>query len=216
MNAPHEFSSTAVYVHMEGARAADTKHTGKGIRMYSVLFTACAYPWVPHPPHHQHHCPYTLTTIATNSLAAVACQVYTWFLGVYWVSRTVGIAGYVLLILDMFGVGLLLSWLLPPGTSLLLLWYGLYFGILGRDCAEVASDQMASVMGSGSKLTSTVHNCGICGGELKDYSHLGEEVGWRGGDSGGRSSVWLNLRWNGSCPGEVCCEDMLTWLQWWR
>jgi RING finger protein 121 len=106
--------------------------------------------------------------------------VYSWFLGVYVVSRAVGIAGYVLLILDMFGVGLLLSWLLPPGTSLLLLWYGLYFGILGRDCAEVASDQMASVMGSGSRLTSTVHNCGICGGELKDYTHLGEEVGARG------------------------------------
>ena len=24
----------------------------------------------------------------------------------------------------------------------LLLWYGLYFGILGRDCAEIASDWM--------------------------------------------------------------------------
>jgi hypothetical protein len=28
------------------------------------------------------------------------------------------------------------------GLSLLLLWYGLYFGILGRDLAEVASEQM--------------------------------------------------------------------------
>lgn len=28
------------------------------------------------------------------------------------------------------------------GLSLLLLWYGLYFGILGRDLAEVATEQM--------------------------------------------------------------------------
>ena len=34
----------------------------------------------------------------------------------------------------------------------------------------------AQVMGSGARLTSTVHNCGICGGELKDFSHVGEEV----------------------------------------
>jgi hypothetical protein len=30
------------------------------------------------------------------------------------------------------------------GLSLVLLWYGLYFGILGRDLAEVSSEQMVS------------------------------------------------------------------------
>lgn len=121
---------------------------------------------------------------------------------------------------------------------MILLWYGLYFGILGRDLAEVASEQMVRKAGSltttcslasllaswhstcfglldvqvrhgcnievyaassccpsnicynlcllqgnaigvGKRLTSTVNSCGICGGELKDTSHLGEEVcGW--------------------------------------
>jgi RING finger protein 121 len=56
----------------------------------------------------------------------------------------VGVAGYVMLLLDLFGVGLLLVKLIPQGTSLVLLWYGLYFGILGRDCAEVASGQIVS------------------------------------------------------------------------
>lgn len=28
------------------------------------------------------------------------------------------------------------------GACVLLLWYGLYFGVLGRDCAEVAADRM--------------------------------------------------------------------------
>jgi hypothetical protein len=52
-------------------------------------------------------------------------QVYTFFLALYKVAWTLGVAGYVLLILDLFGVGLLLTMIgLPPGTSLILLWYG--------------------------------------------------------------------------------------------
>jgi RING finger protein 121 len=69
-------------------------------------------------------------------------QVYGWFLGAYKVSVAVGVSGYILLVLDMFGIGLLLARWVEPGLSLLLLWYGLYFGILGRDLAEVASEQM--------------------------------------------------------------------------
>lgn len=71
-------------------------------------------------------------------------QVYGWFLAAYKVSVAVGMTGYILLILDMFGVGLLLAKFVEPGLSLILLWYGLYFGILGRDLAEVASEQMVS------------------------------------------------------------------------
>lgn len=52
-------------------------------------------------------------------------QVYTFFLAAYKIAWTLGVAGYVLLILDLFGVGLLLTALgLPAGTSLVLLWYG--------------------------------------------------------------------------------------------
>eukprot|EP00878_Enallax_costatus_P017160 GHUV01018016.1.p1 GENE.GHUV01018016.1~~GHUV01018016.1.p1 ORF type:complete len:286 (+),score=74.02 GHUV01018016.1:743-1600(+) len=102
-------------------------------------------------------------------------KVYGWFLATYKVSVAVGMTGYILLILDMFGVGLLLAKYVEPGLSLVLLWYGLYFGILGRDLAEVASEQMASTIGSGKRLTSTVSACGMCGGELKDLSHLGQE-----------------------------------------
>ncbi|GBF93490.1 hypothetical protein Rsub_06623 [Raphidocelis subcapitata] len=100
-------------------------------------------------------------------------KVYTFFLAAYKIAWTLGVAGYVLLILDLFGVGLLLTALgLPAGTSLVLLWYGLYFGILGRDCAELMADAMAA--GLNGRITSTAHSCGVCGGELRDYSHLGE------------------------------------------
>ncbi len=69
---------------------------------------------------------------------------YSWFLGAHRVSVGIGLAGYILLLGDMLGLGLLTARLLEPGLSLLLLWYGLYFGILGRDLAEVASEQMVS------------------------------------------------------------------------
>ena len=58
------------------------------------------------------------------------------------VSVAAGLAGYLLLIVEMSGLGVLLRPLLAPTTALVLLWYGLYFGILGRDAAEVASDRM--------------------------------------------------------------------------
>lgn len=84
-------------------------------------------------------------------------QVYSWFLGTYNVSVAVGILGYLLLIAELFlassgasrgssggtreGSGR------PPaykfrGMGAVVLWYGLYFGVLGRDAAEVAADRM--------------------------------------------------------------------------
>ncbi len=69
-------------------------------------------------------------------------QVYSWFMATHKVSVAAGLAGYLLLIVEMSGLGVLLRPLLAPTTALVLLWYGLYFGILGRDAAEVASDRM--------------------------------------------------------------------------
>ncbi len=52
-----------------------------------------------------------------------AAQVYTWFLGSYKVSLAMGMCGYVLLILEMFGAGPLLNLVFPqvgqrPGCCL--------------------------------------------------------------------------------------------------
>lgn len=103
-------------------------------------------------------------------------KVYSWFLGVYRLSTYIGVAGYILLIVELCGLAPVIVLVMPPQTPFLLLCYGLYFGVLGRDCAEVATDRMALVMGSGQRIRSTVNNCGICGNEMKDYSHLGEEA----------------------------------------
>ena len=49
-----------------------------------------------------------------------------------------------MLILEGVGFGLLIGPSWPDGISLMLVWYGLYYGVLGRDLAEVAGDRMVS------------------------------------------------------------------------
>ena len=71
-------------------------------------------------------------------------KVYSYFLGVYKISVGVGLAGYALLILEVCGMGPFFRHALEPIAAVMLLWYGLYFGVLGRDCAEVAADRMVS------------------------------------------------------------------------
>ena len=54
---------------------------------------------------------------------AGARQVYGWFLGLYKVSVAAGLGGYLLLVLEVFGIGLLLRPAGVPATlSLLLVW----------------------------------------------------------------------------------------------
>ena len=33
------------------------------------------------------------------------------------------------------------------GTGVTIIFYGLYYGVLGRDCAEICTDKMAAKMG---------------------------------------------------------------------
>ncbi|KXZ56725.1 hypothetical protein GPECTOR_1g653 [Gonium pectorale] len=96
-------------------------------------------------------------------------QVYTFFLGVYKASKVVGVTGYCMVLAELFGMGPLLHLLLPRDFAIDLVWYGLYFGILGRDCAQVASDSLSSRLGmEGRQLVTRINNCGICGNELRD------------------------------------------------
>ena len=69
-------------------------------------------------------------------------QVYSWFLGCHKACVIIGVVGYALLILEGTGLGMLVGPWWPDGISLMLVWYGLYYGVLGRDMAEVAGDRM--------------------------------------------------------------------------
>ena len=60
-----------------------------------------------------------------------------------------GILGYMIVMLTLLGLNLLL--LIKPQVAmdfgLLCLFYGLYFGVVGRDFAEVCTDSMAAHIG---------------------------------------------------------------------
>lgn len=153
-------------------------------------------------------------------------QVYAWFMVVFRLSVGAGFCGYILLLLEFTGLGLLLRPLLGPGAALTggagsrgeaeggwrvcwraqgfgagghaaacrnlgcaascrspppcacihrlrlqpshapapaspcflpaAVWYGLYYGILTRDSAEVASDRIARSLGTGRKMAVSV------------------------------------------------------------
>lgn len=75
--------------------------------------------------------------------------VYKWFLLIYKISYGSGILGYMVIMLTMLGVNML--FLIKPQYSmdfgLLVMFYGLYFGVVSRDFAEVCSDTMAAHIG---------------------------------------------------------------------
>lgn len=101
-------------------------------------------------------------------------RVYGWFFMVYKASYTLSIVGYVLVMAEFVGISHLLirlthSEVFHSVVSLgaLLMFYGLYFGVLGRDCAEMCTTRLASTMGfTGKGIPSKIlppRTCCICG-----------------------------------------------------
>lgn len=75
--------------------------------------------------------------------------VYKWFYFIYKLSYVLGILGYILVLFTFVGLNIILDvkphiWM---DWGILFLFYGLYFGVLGRDVAEICADTMASHIG---------------------------------------------------------------------
>ncbi|CAL8463670.1 g3204 [Coccomyxa elongata] len=130
-------------------------------------------------------------------------RVYKWFSSIYMLSVGLGVVGYILMamlgFLEAGGVGPQLRAALPSLHSLCisLLWYGLYFGVLGRDCAEVAADRMASLIGMQRQMAVSVRSCGICGEDLQDFGAVmsAREVAAGGTSEGsGQGTVQLGCK----------------------
>ncbi|KAG7197899.1 hypothetical protein KM043_016143 [Ampulex compressa] len=99
--------------------------------------------------------------------------VYKWFYFIYKLSYVLGIIGNTILLVTLFGVNLVFDikphvWL---DYGLLFAFYGLYFGVLGRDIAEICADKMASHIGyytPGSMPMRVLEPgvCAVCGNKL--------------------------------------------------
>eukprot|EP01023_Acetabularia_acetabulum_P067800 TRINITY_DN9448_c0_g2_i2.p1 TRINITY_DN9448_c0_g2~~TRINITY_DN9448_c0_g2_i2.p1 ORF type:complete len:347 (-),score=35.72 TRINITY_DN9448_c0_g2_i2:175-1215(-) len=101
---------------------------------------------------------YILTRCMKSKLDAnTPWMVYAWFLSGHRVCTSLGTIGY---------MGLVSIWIIGfipfPGLILQLLWYGIYFGVLSRDCAVFATETMATTMGTGESLIRSQYMCGIC------------------------------------------------------
>ncbi|XP_001632498.3 RING finger protein 121 isoform X2 [Nematostella vectensis] len=99
--------------------------------------------------------------------------VYKWFYSVHKVTYALGIAGYLVIMFTLLGLNLM--FMVRPETSMefgiVVMFYGLYYGVLGRDFAEICSDKMASKIGyystTGLPSRSLETNiCAVCGQHL--------------------------------------------------
>ncbi len=83
-----------------------------------------------------------------TSLPNFPSLVYRWFLFIYQITYALGIIGYIILLLVFTGFGLLLP--ISPDMimefGVVLIFYGVYYGVMGRDCAELCVDFMAAAM----------------------------------------------------------------------
>jgi len=122
-----------------------------------------------------------------------------------------GVVGYGLMLTDFFRIENIVGLnnvVGPLGGALLC--YGLYLGVLSRDCASLCADSMASRMGYRSndeedrrELPPTI--CCVCGGHL-DPGSGGDEV--RGGDMDGEAEIIENP-FDG-CLGRQAAECIVT------
>ncbi|GFR16033.1 RING finger protein 121 [Trichonephila clavata] len=99
--------------------------------------------------------------------------VYKWFYLIYMISYAIGVVGYIIVLLTLLGVNLMFRSLPQPwmDCGLLCLFYGLYYGVLGRDISEIITDKMAAKIGyyttTGIPVRQLESNiCAVCGNPI--------------------------------------------------
>jgi len=96
----------------------------------------------------------------------IPSMIYKFFYSLYRVTSFLSGAGYALVVMEIFGVGLIWGIPLAP-AGIMMLGYGLYFGVLFRDWAEICTDLITSNIGYYSKdgiprRQCRYNQCGIC------------------------------------------------------
>jgi len=81
-------------------------------------------------------------------------QVYSWFLRTHTVCYFIGMNSLYM----VFFI---------PGVALLALFFSLYFGVLGRDFAEICAETISNTIGYTKYETAPLNLCALCGEELR-------------------------------------------------
>ncbi|RXG51766.1 RING finger protein [Armadillidium vulgare] len=105
-------------------------------------------------------------SILNNYYFLICRQVYKWFFFIYKACCVLGVAGYFLMMFTLLGVNIIFgarptAWM---DAAFMLIFYGLYYGVLGRDLAEVCADKMASHIGyyKAEGMPTRTLDAGIC------------------------------------------------------
>ncbi|KAA3672554.1 RING finger protein 121 [Paragonimus westermani] len=114
------------------------------------------------------------STLEVSRITMSKRRVYRWFLFMHNASYALGVGGYILMMLTIFQLNHLI--LLPTNwaldIALLTLFYGIYYGVISRDFAEVCTDKMAAQIGYYVPQGMPVRRfdpttCSICTNQLK-------------------------------------------------
>jgi RING finger protein 121 len=133
--------------------------------------------------------------------------IWRFFLATYRICMGVSLAGYILILLEFIGLADFLGLagtLAPFGTTMI--FYGLYFGVLWRDIAEICTDRLASSLfiTGDLPLKAVKSPCSLCRDEIANNiensytlacSHQFHESCLRGWTIVGKKDV---------CP---CCKE---------
>lgn len=100
--------------------------------------------------HHQHFLDNPVwPPPSKNHILLIFRLVYKWFYNVHRVTYALGIIGYMMIMFTFFGLNLIL--MIKPdvamGAGITVIFYGLYYGVLGRDFAELCTERIAQKMG---------------------------------------------------------------------
>lgn len=116
----------------------------------------------------------------SSSGTAIPRLLYKWFFILYSTSSVVAVTGYTVLVLTFFGINLLLN--VMPQTALdigfMMLFYGIYYGVLCRDFTDFLVDRLAARIGyynpSSALPSKSLRNniCAICGMEHGDKEDI--------------------------------------------
>ena len=124
-----------------------TQHYWKVIGLEQVHVYARVHTHT-HTNTHTHTHAHSLSHSHSHTFPLSYRLVYRWFLFIYQATYVMGIVGYIILLLIFTGIGLLLP--IHPDTimefGVTLIFYGVYYGVMGRDCAELCVDYMAAGM----------------------------------------------------------------------
>lgn len=122
------------------------------------------------------------TVSSCHSLHTTHCRrVYQWFWGVHRVCYALGLGGYLLAVVQSMAGPIMAG---TEGLAFLAIFYGLYFGVLGRDVAENCAETMSTTLGYCKKdddyrqRAPPPNICALCGEELRGLEDVETEEGY--------------------------------------